>query len=52
MKVFAAVFVAVAYGVIPSSIIIGFLIWMVSTKVMTVGFSVWFWAACCIIRCT
>lgn len=38
MKVFAAVFVAVAYGVIPSSIIIGFLIWMVSTKVMTVGF--------------
>ena len=37
-KVFAAVFVAIAYGVIPSSIIIGFLIWMISTKVMTTGF--------------
>ena len=37
-KVFAAIFVAIAYGVIPASIIIGFLIWMVSTKVFTVGF--------------
>ena len=37
-KVFAAVFVAIAYGVIPSSIIIGFLIWMISTKVLTIGF--------------
>ena len=37
-KVFAAVFVAIAYGVIPASIIIGFLIWMISTKVFTVGF--------------
>ena len=38
MKVFAAIFVAIAYGVIPSSIIIGFLVWMISTKVMTIGF--------------
>lgn len=38
MKVFAAIFVAIAYGVIPASIIIGLMIWIVSTKVMTVGF--------------
>ena len=37
-KVFAAVFVAIAYGVIPSSIIIGFLVWIISTKVLTIGF--------------
>lgn len=38
MKVFAAVFVAIAYGVIPATIIIGFLLWMMSTKVLTFGF--------------
>lgn len=34
-KVSAAIFVAVAYGVIPSSIIAGLLIWMASSPLMT-----------------
>lgn len=38
MKVFAAFFVAFAYGVIPASIIVGFLLWMFSTKVLATGF--------------
>lgn len=37
-KVFAAIFVAIAYGVIPATIIAGFMIWMYSTKVMNSGF--------------
>ena len=37
-KVFAAVFVAIAYGVIPATIIAGFMIWMYSTKIMNTGF--------------
>lgn len=37
-KVMAAIFVAIAYGVIPASIIAGFLIWIVSTKILAVGF--------------
>lgn len=38
IKIFAAVFVAIAYGVIPAMIIAGFLVWMMSTHVMTTGF--------------
>lgn len=37
-RVFAAAFVAVAYGVIPATLIAGCMIWMYSTKVMTIGF--------------
>lgn len=37
-KVSAAVFVAIAYGVIPASIIGGMLIWMASSKILTVGY--------------
>ena len=37
-KVVAAIFVAIAYGVIPATIIAGFMLWMYSTKVMTTGF--------------
>ena len=37
-KVMAAIAVAIAYGVIPASIIGGFLLWMTSTKIMTSGF--------------
>lgn len=37
-KVSAAIFVAIAYGVIPACIIGGLLLWMLSTKFMTVGF--------------
>ncbi len=37
-KVSAAIFVAVAYGVIPATIIAGFMIWMYTTKVMNIGF--------------
>lgn len=37
-KVSAAIFVAIAYGVIPACLIGGLLGWMISTKVMTVGF--------------
>lgn len=37
-RVFAAIFVAIAYGVIPATIVGGFIIWMYSTKVMTIGF--------------
>ncbi len=37
-KVIAAVFVAIAYGVIPATIIAGFMLWMYSTQVMTTGF--------------
>lgn len=37
-KVVAAIFVAIAYGVIPATIIAGFMLWMYSTQVMTTGF--------------
>ncbi len=37
-KLFAAICVAVAYGVIPATIIAGFMLWMYSTQVMTTGF--------------
>ena len=37
-KVIAAIFVAIAYGVIPATIIAGFMLWMYSTQVMTTGF--------------
>ncbi|MFI3241820.1 MAG: mechanosensitive ion channel [Alphaproteobacteria bacterium] len=37
-KVSAAIFVAIAYGVIPASIIGGFLIWNITHKVVTTGF--------------
>ncbi len=37
-KVSAAFFVALAYGVIPASLIFAALIWMYSTKVLTIGF--------------
>lgn len=37
-KFIAAFFVAIAYGVIPATIIAGFMIWMYSTKIMTTGF--------------
>lgn len=37
-RVMAAIFVAIGYGVIPASMIAGLLIWMVSTKIMTIGF--------------
>lgn len=37
-KVSAAIFVAIGYGVIPATIIGGLLIWMVSTKIMTIGY--------------
>lgn len=37
-KFFAAIFVAIAYGVIPATIIAGFMIWMYSTKIMNSGF--------------
>ena len=37
-KVLAAIAVAVAYGVIPATIIGGFLLWMTGTKIMTAGF--------------
>lgn len=37
-KVMAALSVAVAYGVIPTLIIGSFLVWMVSTKILTTGF--------------
>ena len=37
-KIVAAVFVAIAYGVIPASIIGGFLLWILSSKVFGIGF--------------
>lgn len=37
-KVFAAFFVAIAYGAIPASIVAGFILWMKSTEVLTIGF--------------
>lgn len=37
-KFIAAFFVAIAYGVIPATIIAGFMIWMYSTKIMNTGF--------------
>ena len=37
-KIFAAISVAIAYGVIPACIIGGFLFWTASTEVMTSGF--------------
>lgn len=37
-KFVAAIFVAVAYGVIPATIIAGFMIWMFSTKIVNNGF--------------
>ena len=37
-KLMAAIFVAIAYGVIPATIIAGFMLWMYSTQVMTTGF--------------
>lgn len=37
-KVSAAIFVAIGYGVIPAFILGSFMIWMISTKFMTVGF--------------
>lgn len=37
-KIIAAISVAIAYGVIPSLIIGGFLLWMISTKIFTIGF--------------
>lgn len=37
-KLVAAIFVAIAYGVIPATIIAGFMLWMYSTQVMTTGF--------------
>lgn len=36
-KILAAVFVAVAYGVIPSMIIGSFLLWLIGTKIFTIG---------------
>ena len=36
-KLLAAVFVSVAYGVIPSMIIGSFLLWLIGTKVFTIG---------------
>lgn len=37
-KIVAAVSVAVAYGVIPALIIGGFLLWMIGTRIFTIGF--------------
>ena len=37
-KIMASVFVAVAYGVIPSLIIGSFLLWLIGTKIFTIGF--------------
>lgn len=37
-KILAAIFVAIAYGVIPAMIIGGFLLWMIGTKIFTIGF--------------
>ena len=37
-KISAAIAVAVAYGVIPSLIIGGFLLWMIGTQIFTIGF--------------
>lgn len=37
-KFIAAIFVAIAYGVIPATIIAGFMIWMYSTKIVNNGF--------------
>lgn len=37
-KLLAAIFVAIAYGVIPAMIIGGFLLWMIGTKIFTIGF--------------
>ncbi len=36
-KIFAAIFVAIAYGVIPSLIIGSFLLWLIGTKIFTIG---------------
>ena len=36
-KVIAAIFVAIAYGLIPSMIILAFLIWLVSTQIIASG---------------
>ncbi len=36
-KILAAIFVAVAYGVIPSMIIGSFLLWLIGTKIFTIG---------------
>lgn len=37
-KVSAAFFVAIAYGAVPASIVVGFILWMKSTEVLTIGF--------------
>ena len=37
-KIMAAIFVSVAYGVIPSLIIGSFLLWLIGTKIFTIGF--------------
>lgn len=37
-KVFAAFFVAIAYGAIPASIVAGFIIWLKTSEIMTQGF--------------
>lgn len=37
-KISAAIFVAIAYGVIPALIIGGFILWMIGTKIFTLGF--------------
>ena len=36
-KIVAAIFVAIAYGVIPSMIIGSFLLWLIGTKIFTIG---------------
>ena len=37
-KILSAIFVAIAYGVIPSLIIGSFLLWLIGTKIFTIGF--------------
>lgn len=37
-KILAAIAVAIAYGAIPSLIIGGFMIWLIGTKIFTIGF--------------
>ncbi|MDR1694121.1 MAG: mechanosensitive ion channel [Lactobacillaceae bacterium] len=38
IKVFAAFFVAVAYGAVPASIVLGFILWLKGTEVLSIGF--------------